>query len=249
MAGHSKWANIMHRKGAQDSKRAKRFTKLVREVIVAARSGMPDPEHNPRLRVAIAAAKSQSVPKENIERAIKKVQGGTDGDNYDELTYEGFGTGGVAVMVDAVTDNRNRTAAEVRSIFNRYGGALGETGSVNYLFSRVGAIRYPLDVANTDDMFEAALDAGADDCSQDEDGHEIICAPDAFGEVNDSLNSRFGAPETAMLIWKPQTTISVNEDQATTLFKLIEALDDCDDVQQVSANFDVSDDIMRRLSA
>jgi YebC/PmpR family DNA-binding regulatory protein len=249
MAGHSKWANIMHRKGAQDSKRAKRFTKLVREVIVAARSGMPDPEHNPRLRAAIAAAKSQSVPKDNIERAIKKVQGGGEGENYDELTYEGFGAGGVAVMVDAMTDNRNRTAAEVRSIFNKFGGTLGETGSVNYLFQRAGSIRYPLDVASTDDMFEAALEAGAEDCTHDEDGHEVICAPDAFGEVSESLSSRFGDAESATLIWKPQTTIAVDEDQATSLFKLIEALDDSDDVQQVSANFDVSDDIMRRLSA
>ena len=230
MAGHSKWANIQHRKGAQDAKRAKRFAKLVREVIVAARTGQPDPDHNARLRTAIAAAKAQSVPKENIERVLKKAQGGEDDVNYDELRYEGFGPGGIALMVDAMTDNRNRTAAEVRSIFNKHGGALGESGSVNY-------------------MFEAALEAGASDCESDDDGHEVFCAPDDFGEVSDALSEKFGAPEDAGLIWKAQTIIPIDEQAAESLFKLMEALDDCDDVQNVAANFDVSDDVMQKLSA
>ena len=249
MAGHSKWANIQHRKGAQDAKRAKRFAKLVREVIVAARSGQPDPEHNARLRTAIVAAKAQSVPKENIERVRKKAQGGDDSENFDELRYEGFGPGGIALMVDAMTDNRNRTAAEVRSIFNKHGGALGASGSVNYMFERFGSIRYPVAVANADGMFEAALDVGASDCESDGDGHEIFCAPDDFGDVSEALNKRFGVPEDAGLTWKPQNTISIDEKVAESLFKLMEALDDCDDVQNVAANFEVSDDVMEKLSA
>ena len=249
MAGHSKWANIQHRKGAQDARRAKRFAKLVREVIVAARQGQPDPEYNARLRTAIAAAKAQSVPKENIERVLNKAQGGGDGVNYDELRYEGFGPGGVAVLVDAMTDNRNRTAAEVRSIFNKHGGALGESGSVNYMFERVGSIHYASAAASADEMFEAALEAGASDCEFDGDGHEISCAPDDFGEVSEALTERFGTPENAGLVWKPQTTIAIDEHAAATLFNLMEALDDCDDVQNVSANFEVSDDVMEKLSA
>ncbi|MDP7342408.1 MAG: YebC/PmpR family DNA-binding transcriptional regulator [Alphaproteobacteria bacterium] len=249
MAGHSKWANIQHRKGAQDAKRAKRFAKLVREVIVAARQGMPDPEHNARLRTAIAAAKAQSVPKENIERVLKKAQGGDDSVNYDELRYEGFGPGGVALLVDAMTDNRNRTAAEVRSIFNKHGGALGETGSVNYMFERIGSIHYAPAAADADEMFEAALEAGASDCEFDDDGHEISCAPDDFGDVSEALSERFGAPENAGLGWKSQTAIPIDEHAAETLFKLMVALDDCDDVQNVSANFEVSDDVMEKLSA
>ena len=249
MAGHSKWANIQHRKGAQDARRAKRFAKLVREVIVAARQGQPDPEHNSRLRTAIAAAKAQSVPKENIERVLKKAQGGDDSVNYDELRYEGFGPGGVALLIDAMTDNRNRTAAEVRSIFNKHGGALGESGSVNYMFERVGWIHYAGAAASADEMFEAALEAGASDCEFDGDGHEISRAPDDFGDVSDALTERFGTPENAGLIWKPQTTIAIDEHAAATLFNLMEALDDCDDVQNVAANFEVSDDVMEKLSA
>ncbi len=249
MAGHSKWANIMYRKSAQDAKRAKRFTKLVREVQVAARAGGPDPDANPRLRTAIAAAKAQSVPKDNIQRAINKASGaGGAGETFDELSYEGFGPGGVAIMVDAITDNRNRTAAEVRSIFNRHGGSLGESGSVNYLFQRVGIIRYATDAASQDAMFEAALEAGADDCGLDEDGHEVVCAVDSFSDVSESLESRFGAPELAQITRKPQTTVPVDEASAETLFRLLEALDDCDDVQQVSANYDVSDDVIQALS-
>jgi YebC/PmpR family DNA-binding regulatory protein len=249
MAGHSKWANIQHRKGAQDAKRAKRNTKLVREIMIAARQGAPDPDHNARLRTAIAAAKAQSVPKDSIERVLKKAQGEGDSENYDELCYEGFGPGGVALLVDAMTDNRNRTAAEVRSIFNKHGGALGESGSVNYMFERIGSIHFPADVASADDMFEAALEAGASDCASDADGHEITCAPEDFGEVNDALSERFGNPDNAGLAWKPQTTVPIGEDAAETLFNLMEALDDCDDVQNVSANFEVSDEIMEKLSA
>ena len=249
MSGHSKWANIQHRKGAQDARRAKRFAKLVREVSVAARQGLPDPEHNARLRTAIAAARAQSVPKENIERVLKKAQGGDDGVTYDELRYEGFGPGGVALLVDAMTDNRNRTAAEVRSIFNKYGGALGESGSVNYMFERIGSIHYEDAAANADEMFEAALEAGASDCEFDGDGHDISCAPEDFGDVSEALTERFGTPEYAGLIWTPQTTIPIDEQAAESLFKLMEALDDCDDVQNVSANFEVSDDVMQKLSA
>ena len=190
MAGHSKWANIMYRKGAQDARRAKRFTKLIREVYVAAREGAPDPDHNPRLRTAMAAAKSQSVPKDNIERAIKKAAGGDGGqERFDTLSYEGFGPGGIAVIVDAITDNRNRTAATIRSIFSRHGGTLGETGSVNYLFQRVGIIRFSADAASGDDMFEAALEVGADECESEADGHEVICAPESLSESSEALSA------------------------------------------------------------
>ncbi|MDA0229694.1 MAG: YebC/PmpR family DNA-binding transcriptional regulator [Proteobacteria bacterium] len=249
MSGHAKWANIQHRKGAQDARRAKRNEKLVREIIVAARQGAPDPEHNARLRTAIIAAKSQSVPKENIDRVLKKAQGGGDDVNFDELCYEGFGPGGIAMLVDAATDNRNRTAAEVRSIFNKYGGALGESGSVSYMFERIGSVHYASDAASADEMFEAALEAGASNCESDADGHEISCAIEDFGDVSDALGERFGIPEDAGLTWKPQTTIQIEEDVAESLFKLMEALDDCDDVQTVSANFEVSDDVMQKLSA
>ena len=250
MAGHSKWANIMYRKGAQDARRAKRFTKLIREVYVAAREGTPDPDHNPRLRTAIAAAKAQSVPKDNIERAVRKASGGGDGqERFDTLSYEGFGPGGVAVIVDAITDNRNRTAATLRSIFSRHGGTLGESGSVNYLFSRVGVIAYPADAASGDDMFEAALDVGADECESEADGHEVICAPESLSEASEALTARFGAPERVEIVWRPQTTVPIDRDKAEAVFRLLEALDDSDDVQQVSANYDVTDDILRTLSA
>ena len=250
MAGHSKWANIMYRKGAQDARRAKRFTKLVREIYVAAREGAPDPDHNSRLRTAIAAAKSQSVPKDNIERALKKASGGDGGqERFDTLSYEGFGPGGVAVIVDAITDNRNRTAATIRSIFTRHGGTLGESGSVAYLFRRVGVIRFPADAASGDDMFEAALEVGADECESESDGHEVICAPDSLSEANEALSARFGTPDRVEITWRAQTTVPIDEDKAEAVFRLLEALDDSDDVQQVSANYDVADDVLRKLSA
>ncbi len=248
MAGHSQFKNIMHRKGRQDAKRAKIFTKLAREITTAAKIGMPDPAMNPRLRAAILAARSQNMPKDNIDRAIKKASG-DDAANYEEVRYEGYGPGGVAVIVEALTDNRNRTAAEVRSAFSKLGGNLGETGSVSFMFERVGLVSYPADVASADDMFEAALESGASDVTSDANGHEVICAPDDFSDVRDGLAERFGDPETARLDWKPQNSIPVDEDTAGTLFKLIDMLDDNDDVQQVAANFDVSEDVIERLSA
>lgn len=248
MAGHSQFKNIMHRKGRQDAKRAKVFTKLAREITTAAKLGNEDPAFNPRLRAGIAAARAQNMPKDNIDRAIKKASG-DDSANYEEVRYEGYGPGGIAVIVEALTDNRNRTAAEVRSAFAKHGGNLGETGSVNFMFDRVGLLSYPADKASAEEMFEAALEAGATDVTSDENAHEVICEPDDFSDVRDALEGTFGEPDTARLDWKPQNTISVDEDTAGTLLKLIDILDDNDDVQQVSANFDIADDIMERLSA
>ena len=246
MAGHSKFKNIMHRKGAQDKKRAKVFTRLIKELSVAARGGV-DPDSNPRLRTALAAARAANMPKDNIDRVLKKAQGG-DGDSYDEIRYEGYGPGGVALIVEALTDNRNRTASEVRATFNKYGGNLGETGSVNFMFDRVGQITYPAAAADPDAMFEEALEAGADNVESDDEGHEIITAPEDFNAVREMLENRFGSPEEAGLAWKPQNTTPVNEDQATTLLKLLDALDDLDDVQSVASNFDIADDVMARLT-
>jgi YebC/PmpR family DNA-binding regulatory protein len=248
MAGHSQFKNIMHRKGRQDAKRARTFTRLVREVQVAARSGTPDPAANPRLRTALQAARAANVPKENIERAIKRGSGG-DGESFEEVRYEGYGPGGVAVIVETLTDNRNRTAAEVRSAFSKLGGSLGETGSVSYQFDRVGEISYPSDVADTDTILEAAIEAGAEDCQSSEDGHEITCAPDDLAAVRDALEARLGPPEAARLGWRPQATVAIDEDQAETLFRLLETLDDSDDVQRVVANFDVDEAVLERLSA
>ncbi len=249
MAGHSKFKNIMHRKGAQDAKRAKVFAKHIRELTVAAKIGMPDPDMNPRLRSAIAAAKAVNMPKENMERAIKKGAGGGDDTNFEEVRYEGYGPGGVAVIVETLTDNRNRTASDIRTVFNKLGGNLGETGSVGFMFDRVGLIEYPTAAADGDTMFEAALDAGASDVESGDDGHEIICAADDLGTVRDALEARFGESGAARLDWKPLTTTEVDEDTAETLFRFLDALDDNDDVQRVAANFDISDEIMERLSA
>lgn len=249
MAGHSKFKNIMHRKGAQDAKRAKVFAKHIRELTVAAKTGLPDPAMNPRLRTAIAAAKAVNMPKDNMERAIKKGAGGGDDTNFDEVRYEGYGPGGVALIVETLTDNRNRTAAEVRAAFTKYGGNLGETGSVGFMFDQVGLIEYPSAAGGDDDVFEAASDAGASDVESSADGHEIICAPDDLGAVRDALEASFGEPETARLDWRPQNTIAVDEAQASTLLKLLDALEDNDDVQRVAANFDIADDVMERLSA
>jgi len=246
MAGHSKFKNIMHRKGAQDAKRAKKFTRLIKELAVAARSGI-DPESNPRLRTALSACRAANMPKDNIERVLKKAAGG-DGDNYDEIRYEGYGPGGVALIVEALTDNRNRTASEVRATFSKYGGNLGETGSVSFMFDRVGQIIYPADVADAEAMFEAALEAGADNAESDENGHEILTATDDFNNVRESLEAQFGSPEEAGLSWKPQNSTPVGEDQAQTLLKLLDALDELDDVQSVSSNFDIDDDIMAKLA-
>ena len=248
MAGHSQFKNIMHRKGAQDKKRAKVFTRLIRELQVAVKSGT-DPDSNPRLRAAMLAARAANMPKDNIDRVLKKAEGGGDDANFDEIRYEGYGPGGVALIVDTVTDNRNRTASEVRSAFTKYGGNLGESNSVAFMFDRVGQLIYPVAAASADDMFEAALEAGADDVESAEESHEITCAPEDFNAVREALDTRFGAPEDAGLTWKPQNTIALDEDKAATLLKLLDVLDDNDDVQSVSANFEISDEVMAKLTA
>ena len=249
MAGHSQFKNIMYSKGAQDKKRAQQFARLSREIIVAAKEGGGDPTANSRLRGAVASARAANMPKDNIERAIKKAIGGGDDENYDEVRYEGYGPGGVAVIIEALTDNRNRTASEVRAAFSKFGGSLGETGSVAFMFERVGAIFYPAAAASTDAMFEAALEAGASDVESSASGHEITCEPDDLHAVGEALEARFGDPERAELTWKPTTTTELDEDQAGSLFKLLEALDDSDDVQRIAANFDVSEEVMDKLGA
>jgi YebC/PmpR family DNA-binding regulatory protein len=249
MAGHSQFKNIMHRKGAQDKKRAKIFSKHQREIYVAAKMGLPDPDANPRLRNAVLAARADNMPKDNIERAIKKAAGGDEDTNYEEIRYEGYGPGGVAVIVEALTDNRNRTASEVRAAFTKHGGNMGETGSVGFMFDRVGLVEYNADAADAEAMFEAALEAGADDVRSGPDGHEIICAPDDFATVRDALAEKFGDPEGARLDWKPTTTTEVDENTAGTLLKMIDVLEDNDDVQRVSSNFEVSEEVMAKLSA
>lgn len=248
MAGHSQFKNIMHRKGAQDKKRAKIFARHTREIMVAARSGLPDPEQNSTLRNAIMAARAANMPKDNIDRAVKRVAGGEDVANYEDVRYEGYGPAGVAVIVDASTDNRNRTASEVRTAFSKLGGNLGETGSVSFMFDRVGSLTYPASVADADSMFEAAVEAGADNVESTDEDHEIICDPGDFADVRDALIEKFGPPTELGLQWKPQNTISLNEDQASTMLKLIDTLDDNDDVQNVSANFEIDDEIMAKLT-
>ncbi|WP_176085240.1 YebC/PmpR family DNA-binding transcriptional regulator [Martelella sp. HB161492] len=248
MAGHSQFKNIMHRKGRQDAVRSKMFSKLAREITVAAKTGMPDPDMNPRLRLAIQNAKAQSMPKDNIERAIKKAAGG-DAENYDEVRYEGYGTGGVAIIVEALTDNRNRTASNVRSIFTKAGGALGETGSVSFSFDHVGEIVYKVEAGDADTVMEAAIEAGADDVESDEESHTIYCAFEAINEVSKALEDALGEAESVKAIWKPQNTIPVDEEKATSLMRLIENLEDDDDVQNVYSNFEVDDETMAKLSA
>ncbi len=248
MSGHSKFKNIMRRKGAQDAKRAKMVTKVGRELMVAARNG-DDPVFNPALRAAVALAKAANMPKDRIDRAIKRGAGGEDGTIYEEISYEGYGPGGVALMVDALTDNRNRTAAEVRSTFGKHGGSLGESGSVAFQFSKVGLISYPAGVADADTMFEAALEAGAEDVDSSESGHEITTAVEDFAAVSEALEEKFAAPESAGLTWKPQNTVEVDEEKARTLMNLIDALEDSDDVRAVASNLEVSDHVMEKLSA
>ena len=249
MSGHSQFKNIMHRKGAQDKKRAKVFTKLIRELTSAARSGLPDPAANPRLRAAVLAARAANMSKDTVERAIKRGAGGGEGEAYDEVRYEGYGPGGVAVLVECLTDNRNRTASDVRAAFAKAGGNLGETNSVNFLFDRVGQVTYPASVASSDAMFEAAVDAGADDVESGDEEHLILCASDALNEVRDALDKRFGPALAAKVVWRPKTLVPVDGETAEALFKLLEALEDSDDVQNVFANFDVPDEVMARLSA
>ncbi len=247
MAGHSKWANIQHRKGRQDAKRSKMFSKLSKEITVAAKMGAPDPEFNPRLRLAIQAAKAQSMPKDNIDRAIKKSTS-ADESNFEEIRYEGFGPAGVGVIVEALTDNRNRAASEIRSIFSKGGGNLGETGSVSFMFDLVGYIEYAAEVASEDAMLEAAIECGADDVQSSEETHEIYCAFDQLNEVSSALEKSFGAAVSAKPTWRPQNTIPVEGDKAASLMKMIDTLDDCDDVQNVYANFEISDEEMERLA-
>ncbi|MSO54251.1 MAG: YebC/PmpR family DNA-binding transcriptional regulator [Rhodospirillales bacterium] len=249
MAGHSQFKNIMHRKGAQDAKRAKVFTKLIRELTVAARSGLSDPASNPRLRAAIVAARNANMAKDTMERAIKRGAGGGEGTALEEVRYEGYGPGGVAIIVDVLTDNRNRTASDIRSAFTKHGGNLGETGSVSFMFSRVGLVHFPVQAANSDAMFEAALEAGASDVESGDAGHDVYCDPNDLGAVRDALEKKFGAPESARLDWRAQSTVPVDLDNANGLFKLLNVLDDSDDVQRVASNYDVPDDVMARLNA
>lgn len=246
MAGHSKFKNIMYRKGAQDKKRAAMFAKLSREITVAAKMGLPDADMNPRLRLAINAARAQSMPKDNIQRAIDKANGG-DAENYEEIRYEGYGPGGVALIVEALTDNRNRTATNVRTAFSKNGGNLGASGAVSHGFDRMGLITYPAEVGDADKVFEAALEAGAEDVESNEDEHAIWTAVESLHEVAKALEATLGDGETAKLAWRPQSTMEVGEDQAGTLLKLVDALEEDDDVQTVWGNYEVSDEVLEKL--
>jgi len=246
MAGHSKWANIQHRKGRQDAVRSKLFSKLAKEITVAAKMGDPDPEKNPRLRLAVKEAKSVSVPKDVIDRAINKAVGG-DAETYDEIRYEGYGPEGVAVIVEAMTDNRNRTASSVRSIFTKSGGNLAETGAVSFMFDRKGLVSYLAEAGDADTIFEAAIEAGAEDVDSSEDGHEIYCEATDLNDVSNALEMAIGESESSKLVWKPTTTTPLDLNGAQKLMKLINALEDDDDVQTVTANFDISDDVMEQL--
>ena len=248
MAGHSQYKNIMYRKGRQDAVKSKLFGKLAREITVSAKLGLPDPAMNPRLRAAIIAARAENMPKDNIDRAIKKAAGG-EGENYEEIRYEGYGPGGVAVIVEVLTDNRNRTAGEVRSTFTKSGGSLAETGAVSFMFNHLGVIEYAGTAANAEAMFEAALEAGADEVVSSENGHEVYFAQERFGSVAKALEQKFGEPRKASLVWRPQNTVAVDDEQGEKLLKLIENLNEHDDVQNVYANFEVSDALVQRLSA
>ncbi|WP_230279733.1 YebC/PmpR family DNA-binding transcriptional regulator [Croceicoccus sp. Ery15] len=248
MAGHSKFKNIMHRKGAQDKKRSAMFSKLSREITVAAKMGAPDPDMNPRLRLAVNNAKAQSMPKDNIQRAIDKASA-NEGDDYEEIRYEGYGPGGVALIVEALTDNRNRTATNVRTAFSKNGGNLGTAGAVAHGFERLGLIEYPASAGDEEKVLEAAIEAGADDVESSEDGHTIWTQMEALHEVAGALEKVLGEAENVKLAWKPNITVEVDEDSAGTLFKLVDALDDDDDVQTVWGNYEVSDEIMEKIGA
>ena len=246
MAGHSKYKNIMYRKGAQDKKRSSLFSKLSREITVAARAGLPDPDMNARLRSAVIAARKEGMPKDNIERSINKASGG-EGENYEEVRYEGFGPGGVALIVETLTDNRNRTATNVRLGFSKNGGNLGAPGSVSHGFDRMGLVSYPGSAGDAEAVFEAALEAGAEDVESGEEGHSIWTAQDALHEVAKALEPVLGEPEGIKLAWRPQTMVAVEEGDAVTLMKLIDALEDDDDVQTVWGNYEVSDEVLEKL--
>jgi YebC/PmpR family DNA-binding regulatory protein len=246
MAGHSKFKNIMYRKGAQDKKRSAMFSKLSREITVAAKSGLPDPDANPRLRAAVTAARAQSMPKDNIQRAIDKASGG-EAENYEELRYEGFGPGGVSLIVEALTDNRNRTATNMRTIFSRNGGNLGASGSVSHGFQRLGLISYPAGAGSADEMLDAAIEAGAEDVESDEDGHEVWTSQESLHEVARALEERLGEAEGVKLAWRPQTPVEVGGEDAGQLVRLIDALEEDDDVQTVWGNYQVSEEVMNSL--
>jgi YebC/PmpR family DNA-binding regulatory protein len=246
MAGHSKFKNIMHRKGAQDARRAKKFSRLTKELQVAVRGGT-DPSSNPRLRSALLACRAVNMPKDNIERVIKKAESG-ENINLEEIRYEGYAPGGIALIVDAVTDNRNRTASEVRSSFTKFGGNLGETGSVSFMFNNIGQIVYPKSIKSDEEIFEIAIEVGASDVSSDELNHEIITSINEFNNVREKLEELLGAPEQAELIWQPESYIEVDEaKRATSLLKLIDTLDNCDDVQSVHGNFDINEDLLKDI--
>jgi YebC/PmpR family DNA-binding regulatory protein len=248
MAGHSQFKNIMHRKGKQDAMRSKLFAKLAREITVAAKSGTPDPDMNPRLRLAIQEARAENMPKDNIERAIKKALGG-DLANYEAVRYEGYAPGGVAVMVEALTDNRNRTGGVVRSVFTKFNGNLGATGSVSHMFNHIGEITYKAGAGSAEAVLEAAIDAGADDVQSDANGHVITSAFESLGTVAAALEKKLGEAQSVKAIWKPNLTTTVDEDNAQTILKMLSALEDDDDVQNVYANFEISDEVMKKLTA
>jgi YebC/PmpR family DNA-binding regulatory protein len=248
MAGHSQFKNIMHRKGRQDKARSKLFGKLAREITVSAKLGLPDPAFNPRLRAAILAARAENMPKDNIERAIKKASG-NEAESYDEIRYEGYGPGGVAVIVEALTDNHNRTAGEVRAIFAKNGGNLATTGAVSFMFNHVGVVEYDAKVASADAMLDAAIDAGAEDVTSNDDGHQVITAPDTLNDVAKALEAKFGEPRKSSMLWKPQNTVALDDESGEKILKLMESLDDSDDVQNVYANFEVSDALVAKMSA
>jgi YebC/PmpR family DNA-binding regulatory protein len=248
MAGHSQFKNIMHKKGKQDAIRSKLFSKLAREITVSAKLGLPDPAMNPRLRAAVLAARAENMPKDNIERAIKKASGG-EGETYDEVRYEGYAPGGVAIIIEALTDNRNRTAGEVRSYFTKMGGSLAETGAVSFLFDHVGVIEYPASAASEDAMLEAAIEAGAEDVRSTADGHEIITSFENLREVAQALEAKFGEPRKTGVVWKPQNTVAVDDETGEKVLRLVGMLEDNDDVQNVYANFEISDALMSKFAA
>jgi YebC/PmpR family DNA-binding regulatory protein len=247
MAGHSQFKNIMHRKGRQDKVRSKLFGKLAREITVSAKLGLPDPAFNPRLRAAIVAARAENMPKDNIERAIKKASG-NDAENYDEIRYEGYGPGGVAVIVEALTDNHNRTAGEVRATFTKNGGNLATTGAVSFMFNHLGVVEYDAKAASADQMLDAAIEAGADDVTSNEDGHQVFTTSDNLHDVAKALEAKFGEPRKSGMLWKPQNTVALDDEAGEKMLKLIELLDDNDDVQNVYANFEVSDALVAKMS-
>jgi YebC/PmpR family DNA-binding regulatory protein len=248
MAGHSQFKNIMHRKGRVDKVRSKLFSKLSREITVSAKNGLPDPDHNPRLRAAIIAAKQQSMPKDNIQRAIDKATG-AGADNIEEVRYEGYGPGGVALIVETQTDNRNRTGSDIRSTFSKFGGAMGEPNSVTFMFDRVGVIEYPKDKGSDDAMLEAAIDAGADECVSDDESHQFVVGLESYGAVRDALEAKLGQPSAARIEWRARTMNPVSDDQGETLIKLLDVLDDHDDVQTVYGNYELSDTLLAKLAS